>query len=173
MFGGGEIVSDVKVLFFDDDGVIPNHPSLPVLLYEHALIDRKDKIETIFHNHNWKNSWVNGIYDFHHYHSNAHEVLGIIKGCARLQLGGPKGENIVVHAGDVIVLPAGTGHKRLQSTADFQVVGAYPGGISYNLKTGNSAEYAEAVEQIENVPLPKTDPVYGEDGPLLSLWSKE
>jgi uncharacterized protein YjlB len=163
--------ANVKVLYFDDDGTIPNHPRLPVLLYEHVFISKKAKVESIFNSHDWKNSWVGGIYDFHHYHSNSHEALGVISGSARLKLGGHMGENIVVHAGDVLVLPAGTGHMRLQSTADFKVVGAYPEGMEYNLRTGKQTDRPHVFDEIAQVPIPTTDPVYGDKGPLTEWWN--
>jgi uncharacterized protein YjlB len=161
---------EVITFYFKDDGSIPNNPSLPVLLYPGALKDRAAQAETIFNQHNWLNSWINGVYNFHHYHSNAHEVLGIIRGSATLQIGGGNGKAVKVNAADVIVLPAGTGHKRVTSSSDFSVAGAYPDGMSCNLKTGKEDERPEVLEDIKHVPVPEKDPLYGENGPLIQLW---
>ncbi len=74
--------------------------------------------------------------------------------------------------GDVVVLPAGTGHQGLCSSAELCVIGAYPKAGKYDLCRGSKAEHAKAIAAIPNVPLPETDPVYGNDGPLLTLWRK-
>ncbi|WP_419874753.1 cupin domain-containing protein [Candidatus Pristimantibacillus sp. PTI5] len=163
---------DPKVItyYFADDGRIPNHPSLPLILYPGALKEKSDRIESIFNENNWRNSWTNGVFDYHHYHSNAHEVLGVQSGSATLQAGGEQGTALSVQAGDVIVLPAGTGHKRLNASPDFKVVGAYPNGMNYNLRRGEIGERPQALEEIGKVPLPETDPVYGTEGPLIELW---
>ena len=73
-------------------------------------------------------------------------------------------------AGDVAVLPAGTGHQRISSTPDLLVIGAYPPDGHYDLCRGTSAEHARALETIPRVPLPQTDPLFGADGPLTKLW---
>jgi len=80
-------------------------------------------------------------------------------------------EGQLVHAGDVLVLPAGTGHMRLQSTADFKVVGAYPEGMEYNLRTGKQTDRPHVFDEIAQVPIPTTDPVYGDKGPLTEWWN--
>jgi uncharacterized protein YjlB len=162
-----------KTFFFKDDGMFPNNPFLPVILYPGAMKENPEQTEGIFHGHNWTNSWTNGVFDYHHYHSNTHEVLGIIKGSAVLQLGGESGQKVELREGDVVVLPAGTAHKRLSSNPGFQVVGAYPNGMDYNMNTGKAEERAKALEAIPQVPIPETDPVYGKEGPLIKLWRKE
>ncbi|CAM4411043.1 uncharacterized protein YjlB [Paenibacillus endophyticus] len=159
--------------YFEDDGHIPNHPRLPLIVYRGALSDQTDEIERIFNRNNWRNSWINGVYDFHHYHSNSHEVLGIYSGIADLLIGGEKGQTFAVQAGDVILLPAGTGHKRMKASSDFKVVGAYPNGMNYNTRRGTLAERSADLIEIAKVPVPDRDPVYGTVGPLFELWSYE
>lgn len=156
---------------FEDDGTIPNNPTLNVIFYPEAFKDDLERMEAVFNRNNWLNSWTGGVFEYHHYHSNTHEVIGVRSGSATLQLGGEGGEQIKVKAGDVAVLPAGTGHKKIGSTPDFQVVGAYPNGVSHNLKTGEPGERPYVLEDIQNAPLPQTDPVYGKNGPLLDNWT--
>jgi hypothetical protein len=68
--------------------------------------------------------------------------------------------------GDVLVLPAGTGHRNIGSSADLLVIGAYPDGMSWDLRRGDPAEHDEVLANIHAVPLPKSDPVSGAAGPL-------
>ncbi|WJH33500.1 cupin domain-containing protein [Paenibacillus sp. CC-CFT747] len=164
---------NISTYFFEDDGQIPNNPDLPVLLYAGAFREDPVQAEARFNLNNWRNSWVNGVFPYHHYHSNSHEVLGVLKGSALLVIGGEKGKEIKVQAGDVLVLPAGTGHKKLRSSADFSVAGAYPEGMSYNTKTGEAGERSQVLEDIKRVPLPNQDPIFGDEGPLQSNWKKK
>src|SRR5690606_27477925 len=111
------------------------------------------------------------VYPFHHYHSNAHEVLGIASGSARLLLGGPRGREFEVRAGDVIVIPAGVAHRQLSKSGDFLVVGGYPAGHgSPDLRRGEPGERPAADLRIARVPLPDSDPVRGPQGPLPEHW---
>ncbi|SMO66919.1 cupin domain-containing protein [Gracilimonas mengyeensis] len=157
--------------FFDDDGNIPNN-KLPLLLYRDALNKGASGLMDHFRQHSWSNAWKNGVFSYHHYHSNAHEVLGVYSGTARLQLGGENGKIVDVAFGDVIIIPAGVGHKNLQSSADFGVVGAYPNGSGYDLKTGKPGERPQADKNIAEVPIPETDPVVGKNGGLVEIWNE-
>lgn len=159
-----------KFIQFKDDGSIPNNPSLGVAIYPGAFQDNPDEIEKTFNGNGWTNSWTNGVFDYHHYHSNTHEVLGVRSGSAVILIGGETGQELEVNAGDVVVLPAGTGHKKISASADFQVVGAYPGGVSPNKKTGDTGDRPYVLEDIQNTPLPKSDPVFGDEGPLIETW---
>jgi uncharacterized protein YjlB len=159
-----------KLFMFEDDGTIPNNPDLPAILYPGVFKKHPHEIEATFKLNNWRNSWVNGVLDYHHYHSITHEVLGVRAGSAKLILGGTKGETIEVNTGDVLVLPAGTGHKKLTSSPDFEIVGAYPDGKDYNIQTGNPIERPQALADIKQVQVPSTDPVYGNRGQVLDRW---
>ncbi|UNL83551.1 cupin domain-containing protein [Priestia koreensis] len=164
-------MDNVQTLFFKDDGTIPNNPLLPVLIYHDMLGKKSVEVESIFNQCSWLNSWTNGIFNYHHYHSNAHEVLGVIKGHATVQLGGESGKTLAIKSGDVIVLPAGTGHKLIESSDEFKVAGAYPNGMSYDVKTDQSEGSDKIFRRIKQVPLPKTDPIFGKEGPLLHHWN--
>jgi uncharacterized protein YjlB len=161
---------------FTDDGKTPNNPRLPLLHYRGVLnspqgLDPAAICEELFAAHGWKHSWRNGIYEFLHFHTGTHEVLGIARGEARVQFGGDKGKTLTVQAGDVVVLPAGTGHRRISASDDLLVVGAYPGKNSrYDQPKPNDVDHRKAVARIAKVPLPGQDPVYGPDGPLTRLW---
>jgi uncharacterized protein YjlB len=165
---------DSKTFLLQDDGRIPNNPHLPLIVYEGALQfldhDPAAACEVIFTANHWGSSWRNGIYSFHHYHSTAHEVLAIARGTVRVHLGGESGPKIGVQQGDVVVIPAGVGHKNLGASRDLLVVGAYPPGQSWDFCRGTPDERPWAIENIARVPLPTTDPVYGQHGPLTTYW---
>lgn len=153
-----------------DEGRFPNS-SLFLLIYKHVFnIADPEKIESTFHRNNWKNNWRNGIYDFAHYHSNTHEVLGIYEGKARVQFGGPKGITEEVSKGDVIIIPAGVAHQCIEAIESFKCVGAYPDGKDYDIKKGEAGERPQADRNIEAVPLPDSDPVFGEGSYLQLEW---
>src|ERR1044071_4533989 len=157
---------------FPADDAVPNN-RLRFLVYKGALAGRDlaSAIEKTFRRNDWGHGlWHNGIFPFVHYHSQIHEVLGIPAGKARVRFGGNKGEELDLEAGDVAVLPAGTGHQRLSQTPDLLVIGAYPPEGHYDLCRGTSAEHARALTTIPRVPLPATDPLFGADGPLPKLW---
>lgn len=161
------------LLLPDDDGSIPNNPDLPVLLYRGAIPPARasaEAFESLFGRNGWGDGWRNGIYGFHHYHSEAHEVLGIARGGARVQLGGSDGVILEVAAGDVVVIPAGVGHKRLSPAGDLLVIGAYPPGQQPDLRRGGPDDRPEVLDNIRRVPLPAADPVQGRDGALLRHW---
>ncbi|WP_377889871.1 cupin domain-containing protein [Alkalihalobacillus sp. R86527] len=149
---------------------IPNNPDLPLLLYRGSLVDFTNTCAEQFKKNNWTNSWKNGVFDYHHYHSNTHEVLGIVSGEATITFGGENGEKVTVRKGDAVVIPAGVGHKRESASSDFQVVGAYPNGRDHDMKTVDSNE-RDALKAIQRVPFPETDPIFGGDGPLVEIWS--
>jgi uncharacterized protein YjlB len=157
---------------FDRDGGIPNSV-MPLVVYRSVLPPGGDlarHFEQLFGEHGWSNAWRDGIFDFHHFHSNAHEVLGIAAGSARVRFGGPNGSNVALGAGDVAILPAGTGHCREWASDDLLVVGAYPDGADYDIRRGDLAEYAEVCANIRRVMLPREDPTSGSGGALFDLW---
>jgi uncharacterized protein YjlB len=162
-------------LMFEDDGSIPNNPRLPFIVYRNAVDlagtpDPEEVIEATFARHGWGEMWRNGIYPYVHYHSMIHEALAIARGRAKVRFGGARGKDFDIMAGDVVVLPAGTGHQCLWASPELVVIGAYPKGGRFNVCRGSKAEHAKAIKSIGKVPLPETDPVRGKHGPLMRLW---
>jgi uncharacterized protein YjlB len=159
---------------FKDDGIIPNHPQWPLVIYRGAVrlphdLDPAAVFEDLFESNEWGDSWRDGIYDYAHYHSRIHEVLGIARGGGKVQFGGHRGRIVRLKAGDVAVLPAGTGHQRLSASKDFLVIGAYPPSGKYDECT-SSEDHKRALTTIPKVGRPRRDPVYGAKGPLLRAW---
>ncbi len=160
---------------FADDGMIPNNPTLPLVLHRGAIDlygtpDPERLIEKTFAANGWGDMWRNGIFPYVHYHSMIHEALGVAHGRAKVRFGGDSGREIEIAAGDVAILPAGTGHQCLSKSADLMVIGAYPPNGKYDLCRGSKAEQARALASIPQVPLPGADPVFGPQGPLVALW---
>ncbi len=155
---------------FDPDGQFPNS-TLPLLVYRAALPADAAAMEQRFGANGWGGGWRDGIFPFHHFHSDAHEVLGIARGTARVAFGGPGGRTVAMSAGDVVVIPAGVAHCNQGDSGDLLVVGAYPGGGAFDTKRGDPAEYAAALRASAAVPLPAADPVDGAEGALLRLWA--
>jgi uncharacterized protein YjlB len=160
-------------IVFEDDGLVPNNP-MPLLVYKGAIaVDNahpEKTIEGLFGANGWGEMWRNGVYDYLHYHATVHEALGVARGHARVRFGGDKGEVLEIAAGDVAILPAGTGHQCLSASGDFSVVGAYPPGPKMQITRPTPENHAKALKTIPQVKLPETDPVMGADGPLLRLW---
>jgi uncharacterized protein YjlB len=156
--------------FADDGAGFPNS-ALPLLVYRAALSADPAAMERAFAANVWSNAWRDGIYPFHHFHSTAHEVLGIAAGEVRVVFGGPSsGREVAVRAGDVVAIPAGVSHRNVAGSADLLVVGAYPGGSGYDLRRGDPGERAAVLRAVAAVPVPGGDPVAGRGGPLVRLW---
>ncbi len=166
--------STIEDHLFKDDGETPNNPHLPLVIIRRTEADDPDDpaawFEKQFTAHGWSACWRWVVYDYHHFHSDNHEVLGVSRGRARLLLGGKNGAKIDIEAGDVIILPAGTGHKSLAASNDFQVVGAYPEGKKPDLIRPGEADLDAVRNRISQVPSPAKDPVYGTIGGLNRYW---
>jgi uncharacterized protein YjlB len=162
---------------FKDDGLIPNHPRWPLVLYRtpvrlSASFDPAAVFEDLFELNGWADAWRNGVYDYLHYHSRIHEAMGVAHGSAVVRFGGRRGRKLRVKAGDVVILPAGTGHQCLSASEDFLVVGAYPATGTYDLCHPSAQAYERTLKMVGKVPPPRKDPVYGREGNLLKLWRR-
>lgn len=157
------------------DGGIPNHPRWPLLVYPGAVAirgaDPAAGFEALFDRNGWPAAWRNGVYPFHHFHCDAHEVLGVYSGEVTVQFGGDGGVAISARPGDVIVLPAGTGHKKLASSGTLGIVGAYPTGQHPDMCTPRLSSSKRSAAAVARVALPQLDPVYGAGGPLFNHWT--
>lgn len=154
---------------------MPNNAACPLLLYPQVLAadsaDQASAFEHLFGSHGWRDSWRNGVFPYHHFHSTAHEVLGIFSGAVEVQFGGEGGVCLTARRGDVVVVPAGVAHKKLSSRGTLGVVGAYPVGQSPDLCVVGETDYQRAAHNVSEVPLPRRDPVFGAGGPLFEHWS--
>jgi uncharacterized protein YjlB len=166
---------NVEAFILTDDGVVPNNRKLPLLVYRKALnpdaADLIAQVRAILAEHGWVGAWVDSIFDYHHYHSTAHEVLVVCGGQAEVCFGGEHGIAITLATGDMVVIPAGVAHQNRGAGADFVVVGAYPRGQeNYDLCRARRDERPEADKNIVRVPHPDMDPLYGANGPLQEHW---
>lgn len=170
----GDAGTAMELLRFGRSEGVPNNPKLPVVLMPDALQAEAgpDEIRALYVANGWGGTWQYTVFDYEHYHTNAHEVLGVASGRADLALGGPGGRTVGVSAGDVLVLPAGTGHRRAHASDDFLVCGGYPPGQEdCDLIRAGKSVPPEHPPRIASVALPETDPICGGGGPLIAAWS--
>jgi uncharacterized protein YjlB len=154
-------------VYFERASDVPN-TKLPVLLFRGALAAtapaKGRRFRDAFRRNGWAGVWTDTIYDYTHFHSNAHEVLGIAKGKVTIILGGAQGRRFRLKAGDMLAIPAGVGHRRASNDAGLKVIGAYPRGQShFDMRRKGRA--------VPHVPLPDSDPLYGKGGPLTRCWT--
>eukprot|EP00744_Colponema_vietnamica_P020899 GILI01029759.1.p1 GENE.GILI01029759.1~~GILI01029759.1.p1 ORF type:complete len:206 (-),score=44.99 GILI01029759.1:47-607(-) len=162
------------------NGWIPNNSKVALLHYENVFNTENvttDEVAEAFENHyvqnGWHYEWRSKVFPFHHYHSTAHEVLGMFVGTASVVFGGEGDEGVLVHVkpGDMIVIPAGVSHKAIAASEDFYCVGGYPNGTAPDMVMCKEEEFEPSVAKINGVPVPPTDPVYGSEGPLVRIWN--
>ncbi|WYZ42404.1 hypothetical protein EsH8_VI_000103 [Colletotrichum jinshuiense] len=166
----------VQCYFLSPNRDAPNS-TLPVLHYRDVLPEpRGEESTTEFLTRNrWEKRGAWGHIEIRHFHPNSHECYGIFRGHSKLLIGKIQdgtGVEVDVKAGDVIVLPAGTAHSCLESSPDYRYIGVYPEGCPRwrNEMGKKPAEMFGSV--IKAVDMPKEDPVYGKNGPLVRLWHR-
>ncbi len=159
---------------FADDGTVPNS-QLPLIVYRAVLDTGPDAAavcERRFAANGWSGGWRGGIYPYHHYHSTAHEALGVVRGSARVRLGGDAGAVVELRAGDAVVITAGVAHKGEAASPDLLIVGAYPGGRGPDLRVPGRGDRERVLDNIKRVARPTVDPVCGRGGPLCASWAR-
>jgi len=115
------------------------------------------------------------MYSTTHFHSTTHEVLVVSRGKAKLCFGGEENEGRVeevVGIGDVLIVPAGVGHRLLEDQSEggegFEMVGSYPEGKEWDMCYGKGGE-EKKVDAIKTLAWFERDPVYGDEGPVLEV----
>lgn len=151
---------------------------LPMIIYRAAITPTAsleqdiDTTSRFLARNGWKVVWYTdkGLHPFHHFHSNAHEIVWVARGHQRGLFGGPDGTYATVEAGDLIVLPAGTGHFGLERTDDLYMIGGYPVDASRgNLFRSEESIGVDFDDDIAAVALPR-DPMTGNEGVLTEAW---
>jgi uncharacterized protein YjlB len=132
--------------------------------------DPAAQFEVLFASNNWTGSWRDSMYRFNHFHTRSHEVLGFARGRILSLFGGSRGKELELVAGDVVIIPAGVGHKCVNASTDILIVGAYPDNGKYDEPRPGEIAHKKAIASITQVMRPTLDPVFGKGGPLLDAW---
>ncbi|KAI5924526.1 RmlC-like cupin domain-containing protein [Camillea tinctor] len=157
---------------------IPNTIDKPLLHY-HEAFPRATATTSAIESHLTsigvvEPQWRFTMYSTTHFHSTTHEVLCISHGKAKLCFGGeenPDRVEKVVEKGDVLIIPAGVGHRLLDDmtvNGGFEMVGSYPLGYHWDMCYGKKEEDAK-VKNIGNLAWFEKDPIYGDKGPALDV----
>jgi uncharacterized protein YjlB len=180
--GKREVVARARkpnAFIFKDDGETPNNPELPLVVYRSAVylnpsFDPAAIFEVLFNSNQWTDGWRSTMYGYNHLHTRTHECLGIARGTISARFGGRRGRTVRLKAGDVVIIPAGVGHKHVRQSRDLLIVGAYPANSGkYDEPRAKEVDREVAVRDIGRVRLPPSDPVYGKEGPLFSKWHRK
>lgn len=159
---------------FEPGDGIPNSV-LPLIVWKDALPHEArngEAASALFARNGWGGNWVWGVYDFWHFHTRGHEVLGCVSGTARIGFGGEGGIAVDIEPGDAVIIPAGVGHKCLEASGDFRVAGGYPPGQEGNIVRPGDVEIEAAEAAISALALPEKDPVTGSAERMMRWWSR-
>jgi uncharacterized protein YjlB len=165
-------MAEPQILIFAPDGGIPNS-RLPLLFWRGRLMASEadgEAVCSLYRRNGWAGTWVYTVFPFWHFHTKGHEVLSCVSGSATIGLGGEAGAKVEVAQGDVVVIPAGVGHRRLAASSDFLMAGGYPPGQSGDIVRPGDVPLAEAERAVEAVELPQTDPIDGGTRELPDIW---
>lgn len=91
-------------------------------------------------------------------------------GSATIGFGGDDGLVVDVRVGDVAVVPAGVGHKRLSASPGFQMAGGYPPGQQGDIVRPKDLADDELTARLAKVALPASDPVIGQAAGIVEIW---
>ncbi len=161
-----------QIRLFEPAGGIPNSV-LPLVLWKGRLpADAREggTACALYRRNGWSGTWVYTVYPFWHFHTHGHEVLGCVAGRARIGFGGDDGMMVDVEPGDVAVVPAGVGHRKLSASDDFLMAGGYPPGQQGNIVRPGELADGRLAAEIERVRLPETDPVTGLSDGVVAIW---
>jgi uncharacterized protein YjlB len=151
----------------------PTIPDSRWLIYQGAVtftsgFDHATIIDRLFESNGWSRSWRDTVYDFVHYHSQVHEVMGVAMVTAN-RVRWEQGASSRRETWRRNILSAGSGHRLIEFSRNFLVVGAYPERCTYD-KCTDSRERLNAVKRVARVAKPAKDLVYGQNGPLMQRW---
>lgn len=157
---------------FKPSSGVPNS-DLPLVFWRNRVpagVEGGEAVCALYRRNSWASVWIYSVFQFWHFHTHGHEVLSCVSGSARIALGGDNGIIADVSVGDVTIIPAGVGHKRLSSSADFLMAGGYPPGQSGNIVRPGDLDSAKIAAEIGTVALPKTDPITGRADGIVEIW---
>ena len=153
----------VQRVYLDDDGTYPNNAQYPTLLLKAVFDGTQDEgVRRITADGQWTSPWAWGIFEYHHYHSKAWELLLCVRGEASVQLGGPTGPTVTISRGDSVLIPPGVAHKQLNTKGGFTLLGAYPTREfdgSVDTLTGSPTNGQR--QSIIDCYMPSTEPITG------------
>jgi uncharacterized protein YjlB len=159
------------IQIFQPSGGVPNS-RLPLVFWKGRVRSDigGDRACADYVQNGWQGTWIYSVFPYWHFHTHGHEALTCVAGSARIGLGGEDGIIADVSAGDVAIIPAGVGHKRIESSPDFLMAGAYPPGQSGNIVRPGDLDDARIAREIAAVALPQTDPISGKADGVVTTW---
>lgn len=158
--------------FFEGNGRVPNS-RLPLLIYRNVIRWDVPTMEAVMRQNKWMPCWHahDGMWPRHHFHTEAHEFICVTKGVHTGKFGGHDGIETQMNAGDVVVIPAGVGHRGLQISDDLDLTGGFHEGFCVvDFRMGFPDEYHDLCRKAREIPILDYDPFFGVNGPLARIW---